>query len=100
MKKAILILLMTISISGCTSCWQAVEMIFPASQRPVAHRISRKESTDNAFARNRSGASGCFQLMPVHAWRFPGGWAMRFDAVSNTTAALHLWAEQGWGPWR
>lgn len=66
-------------------------------------RIVWRESNFLPWARNRSGASGLFQLMlPLHNRQFvavgcdPGQWA---EARCNAAAARHLYATAGRSPW-
>lgn len=66
-----------------------------------AIRIARCESGLNPAARNRSGASGLFQLLghgslfEAHGWS-PEDWA---DPYKNTVVAFDLYSASGWGPW-
>lgn len=68
-----------------------------------ACRVLMCESGGDPSAQNRSGASGLFQLMPAHAWRFEEHgwtWADRFDGTKNIVVAAELRiASGGWGPW-
>lgn len=83
--------------------WQAeVEAAFGLVEAPKACHVLVCESGGNPQARNRSGATGLFQLMPVHAARFVArgwSWGDVTDGVRNIAVAHDLWAEQGWRPW-
>ena len=49
-----------------------------------------------------SGATGLFQTMRIHEWRFKRrGWTWEDakDPVKNTIIAYELYRESGWGPW-
>lgn len=69
-----------------------------------AVRVARCESGLDPTARNRSGASGLFQVMlPTHAGRFEahgwsaGDWA---DPYKNTVVAFDIYEESGsWAAW-
>lgn len=67
---------------------------------PEALRVAACESKLDARARNRSGATGVFQIMPVHDWRVKKvkGKHLR-DASTNVRVARHLYKDQGWRPW-
>lgn len=69
-----------------------------------AVHVAQCESELWPDAYNPSGASGVFQVMPVHAERFEQVTGApyydgRFDPDANTRYARHLYGEQGWGPW-
>ncbi len=75
---------------------------WPSLQWSMALFIANRESHCDPQARNPSGASGVFQLMPI--W-FEGhnayGWPTfdPFDAALNVKYAHLLWLKDGWGPW-
>lgn len=85
-----------------TDCNQAIDAYWPGD-KAWAKRIVWRESRNTPTARNRSGASGCFQMMlPMHNNRFyavgctPSQWT---DPSCNTKAAAHLYREVGTSPW-
>lgn len=81
-------------------CHAAVDALWPAASRAWAHRIVQRESRGIATAQNpTSSAAGCFQLLRLHAWRIPGGWANRYNATANIRGALSLYREAGTRPW-
>ncbi len=94
----------TSSPSGSTSCFDAVRLLFPANAQAEMLHIVKRESGGDAHAQNRrSSASGCAQLLRIHAHRFTKlgySWADRYNAVANIWVALDLWHEAGWSPWR
>jgi hypothetical protein len=60
------------------------------------------ESRGVPEARNRSGATGLLQLMPVHATRAARlgySWGQMMEPGPNLAVAEGLWKEQGWRPW-
>jgi hypothetical protein len=82
-------------------CVDAMHQVFPPSTWGWAMGIMKRESGFSPTAKNpRSTASGCFQLLSIHAHRFPGGWANRFNALANCQAAYSLYREAGTSPWR
>jgi hypothetical protein len=86
-------------------CHQAVNAIFPAWAQGRMNKIVERESHGIPTAKNRSSsASGCAQLLVIHAKRFRKlgySWEHdRFRAYPNIRVAYDLWAEQGWAPWR
>lgn len=84
-----------------TDCFSAMERVWPESLHGQARKIITRESGNNPSARNRSGASGCFQMMmPLHRPIFNGvGCGDPFDATCNSRAALALFNSSGWSPW-
>jgi hypothetical protein len=85
-----------------TDCNSAIDAYWPGD-KAWAKRIVWRESNNTPTARNRSGASGCFQMMlPLHNNRFyavgctPSQWT---DPVCNTLAAANLYREAGTSPW-
>jgi hypothetical protein len=83
-----------------SDCNAAIDKHWPASSAGWAKSIVKRESGNTPTAKNpASTASGCFQLLQMHAHRIPGGWANRFDAESNTLGALSLYREAGTSPW-
>lgn len=84
--------------------WQReVEAEFGLVEAPKACRVLVCESHGDPQARNRSGATGLFQLMKVHAGRFEArgwSWGDATDGVRNIAVAHDLWLEQGWTPWQ
>lgn len=84
-------------------CVEAMRAVWPQSEWAWGERIMWRESNHVPSARNRSGASGCWQMMlPLHNRRFtaegcsPGDWA---DAYCNNKAAYNLFREAGRSPW-
>ena len=90
-----------VNVSGSSGdCFEAIDRHWPAGSREWARSIVRRESGNTPTAKNpRSTASGCFQLLQMHAHRIPGGWGNRFDADANTLGALHLYNQAGTSPW-
>jgi hypothetical protein len=85
------------------TCLEALDAYWPGSSLEWARIVVERESGGDRFARNPSGASGCFQLMmPLHAdlLRAVGcastAWA---DAGCNVRAALILFRGSGTSPW-
>lgn len=83
-------------------CYAAIDQHWPGD-KAWARRIVRRESNNIPTARNRSGASGCWQMMlPLHSRLFydvgasPSQWA---DPVVNTKAAWRLYTLAGASPW-
>ncbi len=83
-------------------CNEAIDRHWPGD-KAWAKRIVWRESRNTPTAYNRSGASGCFQMMlPLHNRRFtavgcsPSQWT---DPACNTKAAWHLYQETGPSPW-
>lgn len=86
-------------------CYEAMRRTFPQSAWQRMSTIIHRESRNNPAAKNtRSSASGCTQLLKIHAPRFTRlgySWERdRFDAVANLRVAHSLWVEAGWSPWR
>lgn len=86
-----------------TACRDAINFLWPAASRQWALTVSWRESNWNPYARNRSGASGCFQLMlPLHNRLFrsagvdPAWWS---HPLVNTWVAMHLYRSSGTSPW-
>ena len=97
--RAVLVAVLLTVTTGCTTCWEAIEAVFPAPLRPMAHRVAQRESHEIATAKNRtSSASGCFQLIG-HGDLIPGGRSQVFNPWANTVAALRLYNGSGWRPW-
>ena len=85
-------------------CHDATAFLWPASSRAWAQRIVWRESRGDPRAKNRrSSASGCYQLLKLHAPRFAKlgfSWERdRFDPIVNTWVAMDLFREQGARPW-
>jgi len=98
--KVLLISLILFTTTACSTCWEAIEAVFPEPLRPIAHRVAQRESHEIATAKNRrSSASGCFQLTRIHADLIPGGWDQRFNPWANAVGALNLHNGSGWAPW-
>jgi len=74
--------------------WTAIDVGWPDDQWPTISRVMWCESKCTPSARNRSGASGLMQVMPM--W-----WHGRdpFDPATNLTMALEVWHAQGWHAW-
>ncbi|HEX6489666.1 MAG TPA: transglycosylase family protein [Candidatus Dormibacteraeota bacterium] len=64
-----------------------------------AERVARCESGDNPSARNPSGASGLFQIMPGTWAGTPYASQSPFDAVANARAAAWIYARRGGSAW-
>ena len=64
-----------------------------------AQRVAMCESGDNPDARNPSGASGLFQIMPGTWAGTPYASSSVFDPVANARAAAWLYARRGPGAW-
>jgi hypothetical protein len=87
------------------TCEAAINLAF--HDRPAVRdrflRIAWRESRDEPGAVNsRSGATGCLQLMPLHAWRFRlhgWSWADAKNAWRNIVVSSDLFREVGWSPW-
>jgi hypothetical protein len=86
-----------------TGCVEAMRRVWPQSEWAWGERIMWRESNHTPSARNRSGASGCWQMMlPLHNRRFaavgcsPAEWA---DPLCNNKAAYNLFVEAGRSPW-
>jgi len=73
-----------------------IRYVFPAATEEAAVRVAYCESHLYTYARNASGASGLFQLMPIH-------WQGRFDPFdpwANTRYAYRLsHAGYSWTAW-
>lgn len=88
-------------------CHAAVDKYFQRD-RQWAHMVVNRESGGGArghLARNkRSGAAGCFQLMPQYyrRWMRSAGCSNVWDADCNVRTAWWLYstAKQGRRPWR
>lgn len=84
-------------------CFESVEAIFPEAAQPRMKMIVKRESGGNPLAKNKSSsASGCTQMLKIHAARFAKlgySWDQRFVAYVNVRVAYDLWEEQGWSPW-
>ena len=89
--------------SRTLNCYEAVGRVWPAEFTAWATKIVKRESGGDPTAKNRgSSASGCFQMLKVHAARFTRlgfTWSDRFVATVNVTVALDLFCEQGSDPW-
>ena len=98
--RAVLVAVLLTVTTGCSTCWEAIEAVFPEPLRPMAHRVAQRESHEIATAKNRtSSSSGCFQLLRLHQGLIPGGWDQRFNPWANTVGALNLYNGSGWRPW-
>lgn len=73
----------------------------PLGQAAVswAERVAMCESGDNPYARNASGASGLFQIMPGTWAGTPYASQSIFNAVANARAAAWIYAHSGPGAW-
>lgn len=80
--------------------WAAGEMGISESH---ARRIVYCESKFNPMALNPSGASGLWQIMPIHAHRFTKRgwdyWQDRFDPYKNSVVAVEIMQSSGTGAW-
>ena len=96
-----------LGLSACTP-HQAVMLHF--GDDPVLHSQAKAivgcetGHTWDPAAYNRSGASGLFQIMPLHAPNFErvtgrSYWTHRFDAEANARFARWLYDQSGWRPW-
>ena len=85
-------------------CNAAIARVWPARLQAWARKVVWRESRNNPAAKNkRSSASGCFQLLAMHADLFAAtgsSWAARFDPLANTQAAYALYQGSGTSPWR
>ena len=85
-------------------CNDAIAVVWPPRLQAWARRIVWRESRNDPRARNkRSTASGCFQLLAMHADLFAAigcSWVDRFDPLANTRAAWALYQGSGSNPWR
>jgi hypothetical protein len=98
-KDAVLAAMRKPAPSG--DCVEAMHQVWPASTWGWAMSIMKRESGYNPSAKNRSSsASGCWQLLSMHAHRVPGGWGNVFNAHANNVAAYSLYREAGTSPWR
>jgi hypothetical protein len=85
-------------------CHAAVDKYWQ-KDRAFAHAVVARESRGFPSARNvRSGAAGCFQLMPQYyrKWMRSAGCNNVWDADCNAKTAWWLYstAKQGRRPWR
>ena len=80
----------------------------PAAEVPMAFAqgagaVIQCESRWRAGAVNpSSGATGLFQVHPIHRARVERmgyTWADMLEPLANLHVALTIWGEQGWGPW-
>ena len=89
--------------TGVHNAFESVEAIFPEAAQPRMKMIVKRESGGNPLAKNKSSsASGCTQMLKIHAARFAKlgySWDQRFVAYINVRVAYDLWEEQGWSPW-
>lgn len=77
-----------------------VATYFPESELCTALRIVACESGGNPDARNGSGASGLFQVMPFWADHYGYSRHSLFDPMLNTEIAYRIWSEEGgWKHW-
>ena len=79
----------------------------PAAEVPMAFAqgagaVIQCESRWRAGAVNpSSGATGLFQVHPIHRGRVGGDLSLLFDPEINVSVAHSLYVESGgWGPWR
>ena len=86
-----------------SGCVEAMHAVWPQSEWAWGERIMWRESNHTPSARNRSGASGCWQMMlPLHSGIFrsvgcsPAEWA---DPLCNNKAAYALFQQAGRSPW-
>ena len=84
-------------------CVEAMHAVWPQSLWSWGERIMWRESNHVPTALNKSGASGCWQMMlPLHNNRFravgcsPTQWS---DPLCNNKAAYNLYLEAGTSPW-
>ena len=78
----------------------AVDVPVPFAEQAAAR--AHCESTWRARAVNPSGATGLYQIMPVHTKRIERlgySWPDMLDPVANTRIAIDIWREQSWRPW-
>ena len=84
------------SWARCPQWWsEARDSGWPEQQLPTLDRVMWCESRCDPNARNRSGASGLMQLMPLW-WRGKGD---PFNPSYNLTRALYVLDVQGWNAW-
>lgn len=90
--------------SDCGGWADTVAAHFPAEQVDKGCQVLVCESGGDPTAQNvRSSASGLFQILQMHAWRFESfgwSWADRYDGAKNTAVAAMIWRESGWGAWQ
>jgi len=83
-------------VSGPCSQWAATAFAvgWPVDQWPTISRAMWCEPRCDPAARNRSGAAGLMQVMPM--W-----WHGRdpTDPATNLTMAVEVWHAQGWRAW-
>jgi len=83
-------------VSGRCSEWASTAFAvgWPVDQWPTISRVMWCESRCDPAARNRSGAAGLMQVMPM--W-----WHGRdpTDPATNLTMAVEVWHAQGWRAW-
>jgi hypothetical protein len=78
----------------------AIAVGFTSSQWPTVARIMWRESRCRPGARNRSGASGLMQIMPMWARHCHIPRAALFNGATNLRCARHVLRVQGWAAWR
>lgn len=80
--------------------WTAQQMGISESH---ARRIIYCESKFNPRAQNQSGASGLWQIMPLHAPKFAKRgwdyWQDRFDPYKNSVVAIEIMQTSGLAAW-
>jgi membrane-bound lytic murein transglycosylase MltF len=66
---------------------------------PTLNRIMYRESHCQPEVRNRSGASGLLQIMPMWADDCGGVPAQLFDPLFNLACGVYVLGVQGWQAW-
>lgn len=112
-QKIIIIFIVTIILAACTPEIIAKDAIqkYWGANSACAEKVAYRESSFQPAAVNaRSGATGLFQLMPLHASWIKSNLGYKFsemkDPYKNAEAAKLLsyknWKAygDGWAPWR
>ena len=78
-------------------------VLMPEAMAHDAYAVLACESRHDPNARNGvSGATGLFQLHPIHARRAQAmgyRWEQIVEPQANVDVATAIWREQGWSPW-
>jgi len=86
----------TLTPTGRCAQWEttALDSGWPIDEWPTVDRVMWCESRCSPTARNRSGASGLMQIMPMW-WRGRNP----YEPATNLTMALEVRRAQGWRAW-
>ncbi len=110
MMRRLALLTFAVTLTACTP-QEAVWLHFWDNGNPELHRQAQRivdcetGHTWDPRARNPSGASGLFQIMPLWAGRFEqvtgeSYWTHRFEPFHNAQFARWLWGQTGdWRHW-